>query len=277
MTSQAPVSSSAVSVSVRASDSVSGSVSGSDVGSDVGSAGPSGALRSADSSTHRTIKLGHIQALSGAVFALFLLLHLITAMSGAFGIAAYDRTLLVLRSVYRSNLLLELVMIGLSGTTHFVCAIVQMIRRRKVVALRGPWWMKLHRLSGYFLMVVIIGHVFATRIAPTLATGPTTTHAADFAFLAFATLAAPAYFWPYYLLLGISGALHLSLGLHLGVRMLGLRTQGSGGAPSRLHLWLTFGVTILVTVGVLGILVRADQAPRQRFPEYQALMQRLLS
>jgi succinate dehydrogenase/fumarate reductase cytochrome b subunit len=228
-------------------------------------------------SLRSTIKLGHIQAMSGAVFALFLVLHLVTTMSGALGTATYDRTLVALRSVYRSHLFLELVVIGLSGITHLVCAILQMTRRRKVFALRGPWWMKLHRLSGYFLMTVIIGHVFATRIAPTLATGPTTTHAADFAFLAFATLTAPAFFWPYYLLLGIAGALHLSIGLHLGVRMLGLRTQGSGGAPSRLRLLLSFGVTILVTAGVLGILLRADQAPRQRFPEYQALMQRLLS
>ncbi len=265
MTSHAPVSTIAVSASVRASDSASATATSSDV------------VRSSDSSTSGSIKLGHIQAISGAVFALFLVLHLITAMSGALGIASYDRTLSALRSVYRSNLLLEVGMIGISGATHLICAVWQMVRRRNVVALRGPWWMKLHRLSGYFLMVVIMGHVFATRIAPTLATGPTATHAADFAFLAFATLAAPAFFWPYYLLLGMAGALHLSIGLHLASRMLGLRTQGSGGAPSRLRLVLTFGVTLLVTAGVLGILGRASEAPRERFPEYQALMQRLLS
>ena len=35
-------------------------------------------------------KLGSIQALSGIVFAFFLILHLVTAMSGLFGIPSYD-------------------------------------------------------------------------------------------------------------------------------------------------------------------------------------------
>lgn len=272
MTSQAPSSPAAVPVSV----SVSGSDSGSVSGSDAVSVNRTESAHPADASVPRSIKLGHIQALSGAVFALFLVLHLVTAMSGALGIASYDRTLITLRSVYRPSLFVEVTMIGLSGVIHLICAVIQMVRRRKVIALRGPLWMKLHRLSGYFLMTVIIGHVFATRIAPTLATGPTATQAADFAFLAFATLAVPAFFWPYYLLLGICGALHLSIGLHLGSRMLGLRTQGSGGAPTRLRLALTFGVTMLVAIGVLGILLRASDAPRDRFPEYQALTKRLL-
>ncbi len=226
-------------------------------------------------------KLGPIQALSGIVFAIFLILHLVTAISGLFGIASYDGTLSLLRRLYRPHLLVELTVIGLSGTVHLACAVLQMIRRRKVFALKGPWWMRAHRLSGYFLLVVILGHVFATRIAPTLATGPTATGAADFGFLAFATLAAPAFFWPYYLLLGLSGALHLGLGLHLAARILGQRSATAGSrsssAPTLLRLCATFGFTILVLAGVLGILFRASDSPRQRFPEYRALQQKLFS
>lgn len=230
------------------------------------------------------LKLGPIQAASGAIFALFLFLHLLTAASGLLGPAGYDSTLGALRHLYRPHVAVELVVIGASGTIHIACAIWQMVRRRKVFALKGPLWMRAHRLSGYFLLLILVGHVFATRIAPTLATAPTATGKADFAFLAFATLKVPGFFWPYYLMLALTGSTHLGLGLHLASRVLGRRgrattagalaPQGSGPSPARLAL--IFGFTALVTAGVFSILWHASDAPRHRFPEYQGLADKLL-
>lgn len=228
------------------------------------------------------IKLGPIQAASGAIFALFLILHLATAASGLLGIKSYDSTLGLLRRIYRPHVAVELIVIGTSGSIHIACAIWQMIRRRKIFALKGPLWMRAHRLSGYFLLLAIVGHVLATRVAPTLATGPTATGKADFAFLAYATLAAPYFFWPYYVTLAVAGCLHLGLGLHLASRVLGRRTAGSaaGGpghaGPSAARLVVLFGFTAIVAAGVLGILARAGDAPRHRFPEYKALADKLL-
>lgn len=226
------------------------------------------------------IKLGPIQAASGAIFALFLTLHLLTAASGALGIESYDGTLGLLRRIYRPHVAVELLVMGASGTIHIACAVLQMIRRRKIFALKGAWWMRAHRLSGYFLLLVIIGHVLATRIAPTLATGPTATGKADFSFLAFATLAAPYFFWPYYLMLGVAGSLHLGLGLHLASRVLIRRSAapapGTHGGPSVARLVAVFGFTAMVFAGVFGILARAKDAPRHRFPEYKALADKLL-
>lgn len=226
------------------------------------------------------IKLGPIQAASGAVFALFLILHLVTAASGLLGIERYDSTLGLLRRIYRPHVAVELIVIGTSGTIHIACAVLQMIRRRKIFALKGPLWMRAHRVSGYFLLLVIIGHVLATRVAPTLATGPTATGKADFSFLAYATLAVPYFFWPYYLALGIAGSLHLGLGLHLASRVLGRRIASPGpgahGGPSVARLVVLFGFTAIVTAGVFGILSRAGDAPRHRFPEYKALADKLL-
>ncbi|HNN92215.1 MAG TPA: hypothetical protein PKI03_08105 [Pseudomonadota bacterium] len=245
---------------------------------------PSPAAVSPDSSAlGPKLKLGPIQAASGAIFALFLVLHLCTAASGTLGPSRYDATLATLRSVYRPHIAVELLVIGLAGSVHIACAIAQMVRRRKIVALKGAWWMRAHRLAGYFLLLVILGHVFATRIAPTLATGPTATGKADFAFLAFASLSVPGFFWPYYLLLGIAGATHLGLGLHLASRMLRARretdaaTAGrAGGGPSPARLAVIFGFAAVVTVGVFSILWRGSEASRERFPEYKALADKLL-
>lgn len=237
------------------------------------------------------IKLGPIQAISGLVFALFLTLHLATAASGILGSAGYDATLTALRRVYRPNLALELTLIGGSALVHIACAIAQMRRRGRIVALTGPLWMRAHRASGYFLLLVLIWHVLATRVGPTLATGPTATGQADFAFLAFATLTAPAFFWPYYLMFGIAGSLHLGLGLHLASRMLRRRGVDAGsdhspsdkvparppqGAPDTTRRVAILLFTGVVTAGVFSILWHASDAPRERFPEYKALADRLL-
>ena len=236
------------------------------------------------------VKLGPIQAASGALFAFFLTLHLLTASSGLLGQASYDATLGVLRKLYRPHIVVEVSLIGGSALVHIACAVAQMRRRRQIIALRGSWWMKAHRLSGYFLLLVLFGHVFATRIAPTLATGPTATGKADFAFLAYAALSVPWFFWPYYLLLALAGATHLGLGLHLASRILRRKTAASstaapgaaranspvGGAPSGMRLAVVLVFAILVVGGVFRILSLAGDASRDRFPEYKALADKLL-
>lgn len=236
-----------------------------------------------DAANEKKLKLGPIQAASGAVFALFLSLHLLTAASGLLGPTQYDSTLATLRHIYRPHVAVELVVMGAAGSIHIACAVLQMIRRRKIVNLRGSWWMRAHRLSGYFLLLVIFGHVFATRIAPTLATGPTATGKADFAFLAYASMGAPAFFWPYYLLLAVAGATHLGLGLHLASRILARPRQTPAsdaprttGGPGQARLAIIFGFAAVVAAGVFCILWRGPEASRERFPEYKALADKLL-
>ena len=249
--------------------------------SHLGTADPVGGA----ASPRAAIKLGPIQAASGVLFACFLTLHLLTASSGLLGGARYDATLDVLRRLYRPHIAVEVSLIGGSALVHIACAIAQMRRRRQIIALKGAWWMRAHRLAGYFLLLVFFGHVFATRIAPTLATGPTATGKADFAFLAFAALSVPWFFWPYYLLLGLAGATHLGLGLHLASRILRRKTASAstaavsadrpnpaiGGAPSRLRLAVVLAFAIVVAGGVFRILWLASDASRDRFPEYKAL------
>jgi hypothetical protein len=116
-----------------------------------------------------------------------------------------------------------------------------------------------------------------------LASGPTATGKADFAFLAFAALAVPGFFWPYYLLLAIAGGTHLGLGLHIASRVLRRRpspgTARAGtphGGPSRARIAVIAGFTALAAAGVFSILWHAGDARRDRFPEYKALADKLL-
>lgn len=216
--------------------------------------------------------MGRVQACSGLLFAIFLVLHLLTTVSGVAGAPVYDRILAVMRSLYRPHVVVELGLIVISGTVHIGCAVLQMARRRRVLAVRGPWWMKAHRLSGYFLLVTVVAHAIATRVLP--AVDPTSS-GADFAYVAYSVLGWPWLFWPYYLLLAVCGAVHLMIGAHLALRVL-VPQRVRRTEPSRRYLLGAGAFVLAVVVGIGGILVRAPASPRQRFSEYRAIYQRFL-
>src|SRR4051812_29964758 len=62
--------------------------------------------------------LHRLQALSGALFAFFLGLHLGTTATASAGIAAYDRVLVTLRAVYRPHPLVEIALIATPAIVH---------------------------------------------------------------------------------------------------------------------------------------------------------------
>jgi succinate dehydrogenase/fumarate reductase cytochrome b subunit len=75
----------------------------------------------------------------------------------------------------------------------------------------------MHRYAGFFLLVVIAGHVLAVRgaswfydIYP------------RFDGLAFSIDAVPGYFYPYYFLLGVTGFYHALNGLGIALTRLGM-------------------------------------------------------
>ena len=217
--------------------------------------------------------IARIQAASGLVFGVFLVLHLIATISGVAGIAAYDRTLAVIRNLYRPNVAIEFLLIGLSGSVHIGCGVRQMAKRQRLIAVRGSSWLKAHRLSGYFLLVTVVGHAVATRIGPTFGAGSTATGAADFAYLAYSVLGWPWFFWPYYVLLGMCGAIHLGLGVHLALRIL-IPRRIPAGAPSRGYLLGVGAFVLVAAMGVVAIAARSPSSSRQRFTEYRQICER---
>lgn len=209
-------------------------------------------------------RVTRMQALSGLVFAFFLTLHLATTASGAGGGGTYDGTLAALRRIYRPSLAVEVVLIGIPALVHIACAIVQIVdRRRRGVPPGSPL---AHRLAGYVLLAAFAGHVFATRVMPAFGDGP-----ADFSYLAYSLLNWPALMRPYYVILGVAGAVHLVLGATLAARVVGV----ARGRPRGAFLGAAVAA-LVVAIGVAGILRGATIASRDRFPAFRTLYERFL-
>jgi succinate dehydrogenase/fumarate reductase cytochrome b subunit len=205
-----------------------------------------------------------VQAASGLAFAFFLTLHLATTASGVGGPGTYDGTLAALRRVYRPVLAVEIVLIAVPALVHIACGILQIVdRRRRGVAPGSPL---AHRLAGYVLLTAIGGHVFATRVMPAFGDGP-----ADFSYLAYSVLNWPLFMQPYYLVLGVAGAVHLTLGASIALRILGL------ARPTRQRVLAVAAVlALIVAAGTAGIIAGADTASRARFPTFRALYERFM-
>jgi hypothetical protein len=212
-------------------------------------------------------RLAKVQAISGLGFALFLVLHLATAASGSGGPGAYDGTLGSLRAVYRAHPLVEFLLVGATAAVHMACAVLRILERRRAGFQPKPdLRLRVHRISGYFLMIAFAGHVYATRVMPALGPG----EVADYSYLAFSVLAWPAMIIPYYYLLGLAGSIHFGLGLGYALAVL-------FGARSRMaSIAVATGVGILVAAGVTGIVANAGRAERRRFLEFRALYERYM-
>jgi succinate dehydrogenase/fumarate reductase cytochrome b subunit len=209
-------------------------------------------------------RLARLQAGSGLAFTIFLTLHLVTTAAGAGGSAGYDGALATVRHVYRPALAVELVLVALPALVHVACAILQIVdRRRRGVPASSPL---AHRLAGYVLLAAIGGHVFATRVVPAFGDGP-----ADFSYLAYSLLNWPLFMRPYYVLLGMAGAVHLVIGTTIAFRVLGFARPRSGVAYGIATI-----AAVVVTLGVAGIISGAETASRERFPTFRALYERFM-
>jgi succinate dehydrogenase/fumarate reductase cytochrome b subunit len=216
-----------------------------------------------------------LQAISGVVFASFLVLHLATTISAASSTTDYDAVLAFLRPLYRPHVVVEVLMLGIPGIVHIGCAAYSLLWRLRSRRPRSGGRARLHRVAGYVLLLAIVGHVAATRLLPTFGAGPTATGHADFSFLAYSLLNWPWLFVPYYFALGIAGAIHLGLGLGYAARLL-LGPRLPASLVSRLSALTATVLAIAVALGVYGMVRGAPDASRARFPEFTTLYERFL-
>ena len=186
------------------------------------------------------------QVISGTVFALFLFVHLINQMLAVLGASAYDGSQRTLRGAYQAPGL-ELALVFIPLVVHLTTAIVRMVKRPKQDVSTLSWRVRLHRSSGRFLLLVIVGHVVATRGASFLyGVFP------GFHGLAFTFQWVPAYFWPYYLLLALCGWYHLVHGLSMAGAVLNLPGANALQRPLVFRALIGVGATALI-VGVLAL------------------------
>lgn len=169
-----------------------------------------------DAARERT--LVKVQAASGALFAVFLLLHLANTAIAVAGRDAYDGAQAQLRHVYQ-GVPLELLLVALPLLVHVVASVWRMVRRRRRGLPVPPGARaRLHRWSAYIVLFFVFGHILATR-GPALLLGIPV----GFDALAFTLAWMPGYFIPYYTIFAIAGLYHAVHGLAIGLPRLGLR------------------------------------------------------
>jgi succinate dehydrogenase/fumarate reductase cytochrome b subunit len=168
----------------------------------------------------RERRWGRIQAGSGLVFLAFAALHLVNQWLALLGPAAYDGFQRGARGLYQQPAL-EVGLVMGPLVLHVVAALRRM-RLRGVLGRGGSWRMRLHRITGYFLLLVIFGHVAAVR-GPSLLLG----FFPGFDGISFSLWWMPGYFYVYYTLFGSSALYHGLNGAWLALHALGLRRDAS--------------------------------------------------
>lgn len=189
--------------------------------------------------------LKKLQAITGLIFATFVAVHLLNTWLAGLGPAAYDGVQVALRQVYQFIFVEVLILSAL--LVHVVAGVVRIVKEpKRTLTIRA----RVHRYAGFFLMLVILGHILAVRgssmffdVYP------------GFAGLAFSIEFLPGFFYPYYLLLGVAGFYHALNGSGIALQRLRGRLGGLGWRfvlPQR-RLALASSVAALVmVVSLLG-------------------------
>jgi succinate dehydrogenase/fumarate reductase cytochrome b subunit len=216
--------------------------------------------------------LARTQAISGLVFAVFLIMHLATAASSMGGEAAYNGVLSIVRSYYRFPVIEVAGVIG-AALTHIVSGIWRLVRRRRDKHAKSalvPLRLRIHRYTGYYMTAAFVGHVVATR-APSLIYG----EQPNFAFLEFSLTSVPWFFYPYYALFAFSGGYHVVHGVFAALKVLGARW--SSVRPRSPIFWgfaaIWSGVALAIVLSFGGVIVTAD---RSHLAQWEAFAERVL-
>lgn len=165
-------------------------------------------------------RLGLVQAVAGATFAIFVLLHLSNIALAPFGMETFNQYQQAIRTFYQYPAV-ELLIVILPLAAHAMAGIILFIVRRKTNTKR-PAMARAHTWAGCFLLVFIVGHIVAVRgssffydVYP------------EFEGLAFSLWYFPAYFYPYYFLLALAGFYHATNGLRMLAAKQGLAISAS--------------------------------------------------
>ena len=178
--------------------------------------------------------LKQLQAGSGAVFSVFVIVHLLNTWLAAFGPGVYDGAQSALRAVYQLAPIEALLLAALA--VHIVVGVMRIRREpKRQLTARAKW----HRYAGFFLLAVIVGHILAVRgsswfydVYP------------GFAGVSFSLNFLPGVFFPYYFLLAVGGLYHALNGLSIALPRLGVRFRVSHSSLA--------AVTVVGAVSVPG-------------------------
>jgi succinate dehydrogenase/fumarate reductase cytochrome b subunit len=206
-------------------------------------------------------RLVRIQAASGLIFAVFGGLHLLNTVLAAFGPATYNAFQRALRPIYQDpRVEVGLVLVPLA--VHAAASIARMRGRRAKTHARPSLKVRAHRYAGWFLLAAMAGHVTATR-GPALLRGAYP----EFEGVAFTFQFMPFFFYPYYALLALAGALHALIGLGVALPRLGVRVPAllQRGRGAQLALAAACAAVLVGVAGLGGMLFPLDDLARHPF------------
>lgn len=178
------------------------------------------------------------QAGSGIALTLFASVHLLNTMLAAIP-GAYDPFQRIVRRAYQSRVI-EVLLVFVPLLVHIVAGVRAFVKRRTRTAA-APLRTRLHRYAAWYLLLVITGHVIATRGA-SLVYGVYP----EFVGLQFSIAWLPWMFIPYYAVFGVAGVYHVTHGVPIALGLLKRRV------PSVLTRPLTFwAVVVIASIGAL--------------------------
>jgi succinate dehydrogenase/fumarate reductase cytochrome b subunit len=187
------------------------------------------------------IKLVRAQAIGGVLFTVFLVLHISNTLLAPLGPEIYNDYQRTIRQFYQQPVF-EIIFVLGPLVAHVIAGIWLYVLRKKwrrTIAL--PY--RIQSWAGLFLLLVVFGHVIATRgVSFWFGTFP------EFEGISFSLWWVPSYFYPYYFLLFMAGLYHGTMGLTVllkrsryrrlttskGLPLL-LSTMGAVGVSSRRH------------------------------------------
>lgn len=196
--------------------------------------------------------LVRVQALSGLLFAVFVLLHLGNHVAGVLGGVQLHRRLQSAFRWYYQQPLLELGAVVGAAAVHALAGVLLMYRRRqqpaatKTTAVPRP--LQWHRWAAWMLLVFVPGHVLATRLAPLVAG---VTAGADITFAA-AAFDVSWFFYPYYTVLAAFGLYHALYGAVRACRTLGWSAVVRPAPAPTARAWLLL-LALGLAVGALAV------------------------
>lgn len=180
-----------------------------------------------------------VQAGSGVFVFVFLAVHLANTYLAALGAQPYNAVQSTVRMVYQwwpveITLLAAIVVHAAAGLWRIFKEPARLLTLRS----------RLHRYAGFFLLLVIVGHVIAVRgVSFWFGVHP------EFVGLAFSMQYLPQVFYPYYFLLAVAGFYHGLNGFSIAAGRLGMRLPLRAGTLA----WAGAAAVVLTVFALLGM------------------------
>ena len=195
------------------------------------------------------------QAISGIALTSFASVHLLNAMLAAIP-GAYDPLQRIVRRAYQSPVI-EVLLVFLPLLVHVVAGIRALVKRRTRTT-DAPIRTRLHRYAAWYLLLVMTGHVLATR-------GASLVHGVypEFVGLQLSIAWLPWFFLPYCAIFGVAGVYHAAHGVPIALGVMKQRLPGVLTRPSTFWAAVVIGAlaALLNVSGIAGWLYASDADP----------------